>query len=189
MVTTNLGRPASWKIFSAFAIIYIVWGSTYLAIRVGVREMPPFLMAGIRFSVAGLGLYAWMRLMGTPSPTGREWRAALVLGSLMFLLDYACLFWAEQRIPSGISAVILAIIPVCITVLEITFLGTQRLTLRLAMGLALGVLGVAILVDPSSSLGETALDRRGVVALLVAVLDGRSERSLRRDSCFLRRSP
>jgi len=88
----------------------------------------------------------------------------------MFLLDYACLFWAEQRIPSGIAAVILAVIPVCITVLEITFLRTQRLTLPLALGLALGVLGVAILVNPWASLGESTLDRWSVIALVVACL-------------------
>ena len=85
-------RPASWKILLAFAIIYLVWGSTYLAIRVGVREMPPFLMAGLRFTAAGLALYGWMRFSGIPSPSWREWRGATVLGTLMFLIDYACLF-------------------------------------------------------------------------------------------------
>src|SRR5262249_19678334 len=113
-------RPARWKILLAFSVIYLVWGSTYLAIRIGVLEMPPFLMAGMRFTVAGLALYAWMRITGIPSPSWRQWKAAAVLGALMFLLDYACLFWAEQRVPSGIAAVILAAIPVCITVLEIT---------------------------------------------------------------------
>ena len=152
----------------AFAIIYFVWGSTYLAIRVGVREMPPFLMAGIRFTVAGLALYGWMRLTGVPSPSWREWRGATVLGALMFLMDYACLFWAEQRVPSGVSAVILAAIPVCITLLEIIFLRTQRLTVRLTLGLLVGIVGVAVLMDPSSSLGEAPLDRGGAIALLVA---------------------
>ena len=161
-------RPASWKILVAFAIIYFVWGSTYLAIRVGVREMPPFLMAGIRFTVAGLALYGWMRLTGVPSPSWREWRGATVLGALMFLMDYACLFWAEQRVPSGVSAVILAAIPVCITLLEIIFLRTQRLTVRLTLGLLVGIVGVAVLMDPSSSLGEAPLDRGGAIALLVA---------------------
>jgi len=165
---TTRSRPASWKILLAFAIIYFVWGSTYLAIRVGVREMPPFLMAGLRFTVAGLALYGWMRLAGVPSPSWREWRGATVLGALMFLLDYACLFWAEQRIPSGVSAVILAAIPVCITLLEIIFLRTQRLTVRLSLGLLVGIVGVAVLMDPSSSLGEAPLDRRGAIALLVA---------------------
>lgn len=161
-------RPASWKVLLAFAIIYFVWGSTYLAIRVGVREMPPFLMAGLRFTVAGIALYLWMRLTGTPSPTLREWRAATVLGALMFLVDYACLFWAEQRVPSGVAAVILAAIPVCITLLEIIFLRTLRLTVRLALGLAVGIVGVAVLMNPSPSLGEVPLDRKGAIALLVA---------------------
>ncbi len=160
-------RPAPWKILSAFAIIYFVWGSTYLAIRVGVLEMPPFLMAGIRFFLAGAILYAWIRLTGVPSPNRREWRDASVLGALMFLMDYACLFWAEQRVPSGISAVILAAIPVCITLLEM-MLGTQRLTVRLAVGLAVGIAGVGVLVNPFSSLGEAPLDHRGVIALIVA---------------------
>src|SRR5450755_349251 len=160
-------RPA-WKTLLAFAIIYFVWGSTYLAIRVGVREMPPFLMAGLRFTAAGLALYGWMRLTGVPSPSWREWRAATVLGTLMFLIDYACLFWAEQRVPSGVSAVILAAIPVCITLLEIIFLRTQRLTVRLSLGLLVGIVGVAVLMDPSSSLGEAPLDRGGAIALLVA---------------------
>src|SRR5437660_7816582 len=161
-------RPAVGKIFLAFAIIYLVWGSTYLAIRVGVREMPPFLMAGLRFTAAGLVLYAWMRISGVGSPSWREWKAATVLGTLMFLIDYACLFWAEQRVPSGIAAVILAAIPVCITLLEIIFLRTQRLTVRLAVGLAVGIVGVLVLMNPSSSLGEVPLDRGGAIALLVA---------------------
>ena len=168
MTETTRSRPAAWKILLAFAIIYFVWGSTYLAIRVGVREMPPFLMAGLRFTVAGLALYGWMRLAGVPSPSWREWRGATVLGALMFLLDYACLFWAEQRVPSGVSAVILAAIPVCITLLEIIFLRTQWLTVRLSLGLLVGIVGVAVLMDPSSSLGEAPLDRRGAIALLVA---------------------
>ncbi len=165
---TTDARPASWKLLSAFAIIYFVWGSTYLAIRVGVLEMPPFLMAGIRFFLAGLILYVWMRVAGAPAPSAKEWRAAALLGALMFLLDYACLFWAEQRVPSGISAVILAAIPVCITLLEITVLRTQRLTMQLAAGLAIGIAGVAVLMNPSSALGEAPLDRRGVIALIVA---------------------
>jgi len=165
---TPRSRPASWKILLAFAIIYFVWGSTYLAIRVGVREMPPFLMAGLRFTAAGLALYGWMRLTGVANPSWIEWRGATILGTLMFLIDYACLFWAEQRVPSGIAAVILAAIPVCITLLEIIFLRTQRLSVRLAVGLLVGIVGVAVLMDPRSSLGEAPLDRGGAIALLVA---------------------
>jgi drug/metabolite transporter (DMT)-like permease len=151
-------------------MIYFVWGSTYLAIRVGVLQMPPFLMAGIRFTTAGLALWIWMRLRGTPSLTGDEWRDATILGSLMFLLDYACLFWAEQRVPSGIAAVIIAIIPVLITFLEIVYLRTTHLTTQLALGLLVGVLGVAVLVNPWASLGEAPLDRGGAIAIVVASL-------------------
>ena len=125
-------------------------------------------MAGIRFFIAGIVLFGWMRLKGEPFPTRSQWRDALILGALMFLMDYACLFWAEQRVPSGISAVILAAIPVCITLLEITVLRTQRLTARLAMGLGLGVIGVGVLMNPAASLGEAPLDRAGVIALIVA---------------------
>jgi drug/metabolite transporter (DMT)-like permease len=161
-------RPASWKIVLAFAIIYFVWGSTFLAIRVGVQEVPPFLLAALRFSVAGLALYGWMRLRGTPSPNRRQWAGASLLGALIFLVDYGCLFWAEQRVPSGIAAVVLATIPVFITLLEIAFLRTQRLTARLGLALLVGSGGVAVLLNHSFSLGEIPIDRRGAFALLVA---------------------
>jgi drug/metabolite transporter (DMT)-like permease len=161
-------RPASWKILLAFAIIYFVWGSTYLAVRVGVLEVPPFLLAALRFSIAGTFLYAWLRLTGTPAPSRREWMAATLLGALIFLLDYGCLFWAEQRVPSGIAAVVLATIPVFITILEIIFLRTQRLTIRLALALVVGLCGVAVLVNHSFSLGEVPINRAGALALLIA---------------------
>ena len=91
----------------AFAIIYFVWGSTFLAIRVGVREVPPLLLASMRFFIAGVVLFAWMRLRGTPSPSRREWLAASALAVCIFVVDYGLLFWAEQRVPSGIAAVML----------------------------------------------------------------------------------
>ncbi len=161
-------RPASWKILLAFAVIYFVWGSTFLAIRVGVHEVPPFLLAGIRFFVSGVVLYAWMRLIGVPSPTRSEWAAATLLGALIFLVDYGCLFWAEQRVPSGIAAVVLATIPVFITLLEIIFLRTQRLTVRLGLALLAGLCGVAVLTISSFSFGEVPINRAGALALLVA---------------------
>ena len=81
-------QPRAWKVLLAFAIIYFVWGSTFLAIRVGVREVPPFLLAAIRFLIAGAILYTWMRIKGTPSPTIREWAGASLLAVLIFVLDY-----------------------------------------------------------------------------------------------------
>jgi drug/metabolite transporter (DMT)-like permease len=85
----------------AFAVIYFVWGSTFLAIRIGVREVPPFLLA-MRFSIAGVVLYGWMIAQGERSPSGREWMSAFLLALLIFVLDYGLLFWAEQRVPSGL---------------------------------------------------------------------------------------
>ncbi len=161
-------RPPSWKILLAFSMIYFVWGSTFLAIRVGVHEVPPFLLAAMRFFTAGLAMYAWLRLKGTPAPSRREWVAAAGLGAMIFVLDYGCLFWAEQRVPSGVTAVVLATVPVFIALLEITFLRTQKLTVRLALALMVGICGVAVLVNRSFSLGEAPIDRAGATALLVA---------------------
>src|SRR5499427_1655130 len=163
-------HPRTWKALLAFAIIYFVWGSTYLAIRVGVREIPPFLMAGMRFLVAGIVLYAWMRAQGTPSPTAREWSGATVLAVLIFVLDYGLLFWAERRVPSGIAAVMLATIPVFMTLSEIWIIKTQRLTVRLGAALITGIEGVAVLVNRSGGFGDTAIDTPGASALVVAAI-------------------
>ena len=161
-------RPPKWKTLLAFAIIYFVWGSTFFAIRVGVREVPPFLLAAVRFSVAGLILYAWMIARGERSPTGRQWRSAFLLAILIFVFDYGLLFWAEQRVPSGMAAVMLATIPVYMALSEIIFLRTQKLTVRLAVALLIGVGGVAVLVSRSLNVGGAPIDRLGAVALLVA---------------------
>jgi len=165
-------HPPTWKTVLAFSIIYFVWGSTFLAIRVGVREVPPLLLASMRFFIAGVMLFAWMRLKGTPSPSRREWAAASVLAVCIFVLDYGLLFWAEQRVPSGIAAVMLATIPVFMALSEIIFLRTQRLTVRLALALLVGIGGVAVLLSRSLSLslGEAPIDRAGAGALVVAAM-------------------
>ena len=163
-------RPAAWKTLLAFSIIYFVWGSTFLAIRVGVREVPPLILAGMRFAVAGLVLFGWMALKGTPVPTRREWAAASVLAICIFVLDYGLLFWAEQRLPSGIAAVMLATIPAFMALSEIIFLRTQRLTLRLAVALLIGIGGVLVLVSPSLNLNEVPVDPYGALALLIGAI-------------------
>jgi drug/metabolite transporter (DMT)-like permease len=160
---------ARWKILLAFAIIYFVWGSTFLCIRIGVREIPPFLFAALRFTVAGLALFLWMLAKDKIWPRWQEWLGASILGTLMFLIDYGCLFWAEQRVSSGVAAVVLATIPIFITILEIVFLRTVRVTVSLAVGLIAGILGVVALMNPSS-FGGTPLDRGGAIALLIASL-------------------
>src|SRR6201999_2518067 len=120
---------ATWKTLLAFAIIYFVWGSTFLAIRIGVHEVPPFLLAAIRFLIAGGILYGWMAARGERSPTARQWGSIFILAFLIFVVDYGLLFWAERFVPSGIAAVLMATIPVFIALSEITVLRTQRLPL------------------------------------------------------------
>ena len=164
---TTTHRP-TWKTLLAFAIIYFVWGSTFLAIRVGVREVPPLILAAMRFGVAGAILYGWMIVRGERSPTKRQWMSASLLAVFIFVVDYGLLFWAEQRVPSGIAAVMLATIPACMALSEIFFLRTQRLTFRLALALLIGISGVAVLMSRSLNLGGAPIDRLGALALIVA---------------------
>ncbi len=162
-------RP-TWKTLLAFAVIYFVWGSTFLAIRIGVQDVPPFLLAAMRFLVAGVVLYGWMLLQGEPSPTLRQWSSALLLGVLIFIFDYGLLFWAEQRVPSGIAAVMMATVPVFMALAEISLLRTLRLTPGLALALLIGIAGVAVLVSHSLNLSGAPLDPAGALALIIASL-------------------
>jgi drug/metabolite transporter (DMT)-like permease len=164
---SNAHRP-QWKTLLAFGIIYFVWGSTFLAIRIGVHEVPPLLFAAVRFLIAGFVLFGWMIARGEPSPTRRQWMSVLLLALLIFLIDYGLLFWAEQRVPSGVAAVMLATIPVFMALSEIFFLGTQRLTVRLAFALLVGIGGVAVLMSHSLNLGGSPIDSAGAVALIIA---------------------
>lgn len=163
-------KPATWKTLLAFGIIYFVWGSTFLAIRVGVREVPPLLFAAMRFFVAGAALFAWVLVKGEQLPKLREWISAAALGFVIFVLDYGCLFWAEQRVPSGIAAVMLATIPAFIAVAEIMILRTLRFTLQLGVALLMGICGVAVLMSHSVNFGGEAIDRMGAAALIFAAV-------------------
>jgi drug/metabolite transporter (DMT)-like permease len=161
-------RPPVWKIVLAFATIYLVWGSTFFAIRVGVHEIPPFLMASMRFLVAGSVLYGWMIAQGERSPSGRQWTSVSLLAVLIFVFDYGLLFWAEQRVPSGIAAVMMATIPVFMSLSEIAILRTRRLTFPLVLALLIGLGGVAVLMSRTLNLGGAPIDTLGAVALIVA---------------------
>src|SRR5262245_45337064 len=139
---TPTPTPARWKSVAAFATIYLIWGSTFLAIRIGVQEIPPFLCAALRFLIAGLLLYAWTLIRREPAPKKRHWASALLLGLLIFVMDYGLVFWAEQRVPSGITAVIMANIAIFMALSEAAFLKTQRFTMRLSTALVIGFCGV-----------------------------------------------
>ncbi|MGA2219608.1 MAG: EamA family transporter [Terracidiphilus sp.] len=162
-------RPR-WKTLLAFAIIYFVWGSTFLAIRISVREIPPLLCAAMRFFAAGIVLYLWMIAKDERSPTLREWLSSTLQAFQIFLLDYGLLFWAEKRVPSGIAAVMLATIPVFMALSEIVILRTQKLTLRLVLALLIGIAGVGVLMSHSLNLGGAPIETAGAVALIVAAI-------------------
>jgi drug/metabolite transporter (DMT)-like permease len=162
-------RPA-WKTLLAFGIIYFVWGSTYYAIRVGVREVPPFLLAAMRFLIAGAALYGWTGAGGERGPSGRQWASISLVAFLIFVVDYGLVFWAEVRVPSGLAAVMLATIPAFMALGEIFVLGTQQLTARLVVALLIGLGGVGVLVSRSLNLGGAPIDRRGAAALVVAAM-------------------
>jgi len=160
-------RP-TWKTLLAFAIIYFVWGSTFLAIRMGVHEVPPFLFAAIRFFIAGAALVGWTLARGERLPGRRQWRSVCVLAALIFVCDYGLLFWAEQRVASGVAAIMMATIPLFMALSEILLLGTQKLTVRLCVALLTGLAGVGVLISRSLNLGGAPIDRKGAIALLVA---------------------
>lgn len=166
---TPSDRPA-WKTLLAFSIIYFAWGSTFLAIRVGVHEVPPLLFAALRFLVAGFALYGWAAMRGEQLPERSEWASVSLLAFLIFVVDYGLLFWAEKKVPSGLAAVMLATIPAFTALAEIVILRTQKLTVRLASALLIGIAGVAVLTSRTLSLGGAPIDRIGAIGLLVGAL-------------------
>jgi drug/metabolite transporter (DMT)-like permease len=168
--TASAARPSTGMTLLAFAFIYFVWGSTFLAIRIGVLQVPPLLFAAMRFFVAGLVLYGWVMARGERGPDGRQWLSVLLLASLIFVGDYGCLFWAEQRVPSGVAAVLLATIPAFIALFEIVLLRSQRLTLRLTCALLVGLCGVGVLVSRTLRLGGAPVDRAGAVAIIAGAI-------------------
>jgi drug/metabolite transporter (DMT)-like permease len=162
-------RPL-WKTLLAFGIVYFVWGSTFLAIRVAVHEMPPLLCAALRFTAAGALLYGWTRMRGERPPAGREWISVLLLAAMIFVCDYGLLFWAETRVPSGVAAVMLATIPVFMAIAEAVLLRTRKFTLSLAVALLVGLAGVAVLTVRSAGLGGAAIGGAGAAALVFAAM-------------------
>jgi len=162
--------PPKLKTLTAFGIIYLVWGSTYFAIRIGVQEVAPLLLAAIRFTVAGAAMCAWALARGQRLPTPRQWGSIVLLALLMFVIDYGLLFTAERQVHSGMAAVMLATIPAFTAVAEILWLRTQRLTLRLAAALIVGLGGVVVLVDPAVGLSGAPIYWLSALGLVIAAL-------------------
>jgi drug/metabolite transporter (DMT)-like permease len=151
MATTTVSsvqakRGIDLRVFLAFAAIYVLWGSTYLAIRIAVLEVPPFFAAGARFFFAGTLLYVVMRLWGRPRPSGKEWSSLSVIGLLMFVGTYGPVFWAEQYVPSGFTSVLEATLPLITIGLEVFVFRQQRFRWSLLLPIATGFAGVLLLL-------------------------------------------
>jgi drug/metabolite transporter (DMT)-like permease len=154
------------KLALAFAAIYLVWGSTYLAIRYAVETIPPLVTAGVRHSTAGLIMFIWAWARGY-RPAWQHWKAGVVVGALFFLIGHGTLHWAEQYVGSGLAALLIATEPMFILVLA-WLMGQQKISRLSALGLALGVIGVAVLMSGELTLKGSSLI--GLTAVLVGSL-------------------
>src|ERR1700728_184736 len=134
------------RVIAAFFAIYFLWGTTFLAIRIAVEELPPLFAAGARFLIAGSVLYAFMRVKGEARPTAAQWRSLAMMGLLMFVIVYGSLFWAQKYVPSGIAAVLEATIPIDTLILEMLILRQQHFRWSVAVSTLLGFVGVGILL-------------------------------------------
>jgi drug/metabolite transporter (DMT)-like permease len=152
-----------------FAVIYIVWGSTYFAIRIAVETIPPFVLGSVRFLVAGAGLYLWSRWRGAPKPTALHWRNATIIGALLLMVGNGAVAWAEQRVSSGMTSLLVSTVPLWLVLSE-AVLGT-RPTLAKLFGVVAGLVGVALLVLPvGGDLPNTTVDPLGALVLSVSAL-------------------
>ncbi len=152
----------------ALGAVYVIWGSTYLAIRFAIETIPPFLMAGARYATAGLMLYGWSRLRGAPRPRLVHWRSALILGAALLLVGNGGVVWAEQRVSSGLVALLICTEPLWIVLLVWLRSRQEKPSPRVLAGMALGFAGLLILLRPSSS--SNGVDPLGALAVLIGSL-------------------
>ena len=162
-------RRARTLLFVCFTIVYLVWGSTYLAIRVAVETLPPFLLAGARFLLAGVVLLLWLRLRGTAWPSRRQWRHATIVGVLLLAGGNGLVVWAEQSVPSALAALLVALTPVWFALLEWVRPRGLRPSVQAVIGIVVGFGGVVLLVSGQNALlsGGT-VNYWGILALVLA---------------------
>src|ERR1700733_12800625 len=142
----TISPPFDIRTLLAFLAIYVLWGTSFLAIRIAVQEVPPLFAAGTRFFVAGILLYGFMRLRGRPKPTASQWRSLALMGLLMFVAEYGPLFWAEKYVPSGIASVLEATLPLITMALETWVFRRHRFQWPLLAAVLLGFFGVSMLL-------------------------------------------
>lgn len=161
--------PSGLAIWSAMIALYIVWGSTYLAIRFVVETMPPFLAAGFRFLIAGAVLYAFTRLRGDKAPIRIEWRSAAIIGLFLIVGGNGAVMWAEQRVASGIASLMIASVPLWIALLDTIRPGGRRPNRWVVVSVIAGFIGIIILIGPSQMVGsQDQVDLLGIAVLTFA---------------------
>jgi drug/metabolite transporter (DMT)-like permease len=159
------------KVWIALVALYIVWGSTYLAIRFSVETIPPFLHAALRFLISGAILYIWRRAAGDPAPTANQWKSTAIVGTALLLGGNGLVGWAEQSVPSGIAALMVATSPFWLTLFESLRAGGTKPSWQAILGLMVGFGGVFLLIGPSDITGaHENFDRFGTILLLFAAL-------------------
>jgi drug/metabolite transporter (DMT)-like permease len=159
------------RITIAMLAIYLIWGSTYLAIRFAVETIPPFLMAAVRFLVPGLILVIWKRASGDPAPSGRQWLSAVTIGLFLLLAGNGLLSWAEKRIDSGIASLLIGTVPIWMVLIDTLLISKRKPRLGAIIGLLTGFAGIVILVGPRHLLtGEGHYDLVGFAVTLLAAL-------------------
>jgi drug/metabolite transporter (DMT)-like permease len=158
------------QIIAAFASIYLIWGSTYLAIRYAVQTIPPFLMGGLRFVVSGALLYAWARYRGAGRPTRIHWRNAIIAGAFLLLGGNGAVVWAEQFVPSGLTALLVSILPFWLVIIEWVRPPRARPSTAVLVGLILGFVGIIVLVGPADLGGHGDVRPIGALVLIVGSL-------------------
>jgi drug/metabolite transporter (DMT)-like permease len=158
------------KVWIALLALYIVWGSTYLAIRFSVETIPPFLHASLRFLISGAILYIWRRAAGDPAPTTGNWKSTAIVGTALLLGGNGLVAWAEQTVPSGIAALLITTSPFWLVLFEALRVGGTKPTWQAILGLIVGFAGVFILIGPAEIIGGESFDTFGVILLLFAPL-------------------
>ncbi|MBT3320952.1 MAG: EamA family transporter [Anaerolineae bacterium] len=159
------------RIWIALIAVYIIWGSTYLAIRYVVETIPPFIGMGMRFITAGIALYIWRIKRGDALPTRRQWRDASIVGVLLLVGGNGLVSWAEQFVPSGIAALLISTMPLWMVAIEALRTGGEKPSYRSAFGILLGFGGVVLMIGPGELSTEiSALHPLGLIALPMAAL-------------------
>lgn len=166
----NPHPPSAVRIWIAIISVYIVWGSTYLAIRFAVQTMPPFLMAGVRFLISGSLLYLIRRVLGDPQPTGQEWRSASIIGIFLLVGGNGGVVWAEQWVVSGVAALLVATAPLWMILIDTLHPRGHKSGPKVILGVILGFAGIFILIHPFQSMRQGDIHLIGALVLILASL-------------------